>query len=410
MRFLFVHQNFPGQFLHLVRSLVREGGHEVIFITEPNANAIAGVRKVTYQLAGERAAAASLEATEFDGAIARAAAVAAVAGNLKALGYRPDIVIGHHGWGEMLNLVDVWPDVPVLGYYEFFYRTAGLDVGFDPEFPLLSAAHARVRAKNAVNLLALSNPGWGQTPTLFQHNTYPDWARGRIAVLPEGVDLEACRPDPLVRQRRFEIGGMRVEPGDTLITYVARDLEPYRGFHVLMRALPAMLRARPGLKAVLVGGDGASYGVRPANTSWREVMLAQVGDGLDLGRVAFPGKVDYAAFVALLQRSDAHVYLTYPFVASWSLREALACGCAIVASDTAPVHEFIEDGVTGLLTPCLDPVRLAERVLSLLDAPAIGAGLREGARWFAEQHLRMDTYLENYRSLIGKIVAHGCSG
>ncbi len=127
--------------------------------------------------------------------MARAAAVAAVARNLAALGFRPDIVIGHHGWGELLNMNDVWPDVPLLGYYEFFYRTQGLDVGFDPEFPLRPEAFARVRAKNAVNLLALANPGFGQTPTRFQHGTYPDWARRRIAVLAEGVNLDLCRPD-----------------------------------------------------------------------------------------------------------------------------------------------------------------------------------------------------------------------
>ena len=406
MRYLFVHQNFPGQFLHLVRRLVQEGSSEVVFITEENANLIAGVRKVTYRVA-DRPPAASLEAAEFDAAIARAAAVAEIAAKLKALGFRPDIVIGHHGWGEMLNLVDVWPDTPLLGYYEFFYRTEGLDVGFDPEFPLHPSALARVRAKNAVNLLALSNPGWGQTPTLFQHGTYPEWARRRIAVLPEGVNLDICRPDPAVRQRPLVLGdGFRVEPSETLLTYVARDLEPYRGFHVIMRALPALLRERRELKAVLVGGDGVSYGARLKDTTWRDYMLGQLGGAIDLGRVAFPGKIDYAGFVALLQRSDAHVYLTYPFVASWSLREALACGCAIVASDTAPVHEFVADGATGLLTPCLDPAALAERVLGLLADPAQSARLRAGARAFAERHLRMDTYLDSYRSLICKIVSH----
>ncbi len=398
MRTLFVHQNFPGQFLHLARHLAQQRGHDVVFITEDNANVLRGVRKVTYRVPPVREG-----ATELEGAMARAAAVAEVASKLDALGYRPDIVIGHQGWGEMLDLVDVWPGVPTLGYYEFFYRTEGLDVGFDPEFPLHPRARARVRAKNAVNLLALSNPGWGQTPTRFQHRTYPAWAQQRIAVLPEGVDLDVCRPDARIRQRSFIIGDLRIEPGDTLLTFVARDLEPYRGFHILMRALPSLLRQRPNLKAVIVGGDGVSYGARLAGMTWRDFMLGQVGAELDRSRVAFPGKVDYASFIALLQRSDVHVYLTYPFVASWSLREALACGCAIVASDTPPVHEFIEDGSTGLLTPFLDPARLAERVLTVLDDKAASAGLRTGARAFAERYLRLDAYLDNYLSLIGKI-------
>jgi glycosyltransferase involved in cell wall biosynthesis len=405
LRFVFVHQNFPGQFLHLVRFLVRAGGNEVVFITEENANVIPGVRKVIYRVPPARIGA--VEAVELDAAMVRAAAVAEVAGNLKALGYRPDMIIGHHGWGEMLNLCDVWPDVPLLGYFEFFYRMVGLDVGFDPEFPLHPSGLPRVRAKNAVNLLALTNPGWGQTPTLFQHRTYPEWARGRIAVLPEGVDLETCRPAPAIRERALVLNRFRVEPGDELITFAARDLEPYRGFHVFMRALPALLRARPGLKVIVVGGDGVSYGARLVGTTWREFMLGQLGDALDRSRVAFAGKVDYPAFIALLQRSDVHVYLTYPFVVSWSLREALACGCAIVASDTAPLREFIDDGVSGLLTPFLDPAGLAARVLELLDDKALAARLRAGARAFAERHLRLDEYLGNYLSLIDKIIAHG---
>ena len=403
MRFLFIHQNFPGQFLHLVRYLVRAGGNEIVFITEENANVIPGVRKVIYRPPPVRPG--PMDAADLDQAMGRAAAVAEVARNLKALGYQPDMIIGHHGWGELLDLGDVWPGAPLLGYFEFFYRTVGLDVGFDLEFPLHPAALPRVRAKNAVNLLALNNPGWGQTPTLFQQSTYPDWARARIAVLREGVDLETCRPAPGLRERALMLGGFRVEAGEPLVTFVARDLEPYRGFHVFMRALPALLRARPALKVIVVGGDGVSYGARLAGTTWREFMLAELGDTLDRSRVAFAGRLDYKAFITLMKRTDVHVYLTYPFVASWSLREALACGCAIVGSDTAPVREFVEDGVSGVLTPFFDPALLASRVLDVLNDPALAARLRGGARAFAERHLRLDAYLDAYLSLIETVIA-----
>ncbi|MDT7950663.1 MAG: glycosyltransferase [Acetobacteraceae bacterium] len=399
MRVLFVHQNFPGQFLHLVRHLVADPAHDVLFVTEANANFIAGVRKVIYR--GPPAVGGAV-AADLPSAMTRAAAVAGAAGQLQSLGYRPDIVVGHHGWGELLNIGDVWPDVPVLGYFEFFYRTEGLDVGFDPEFPLPPSALGAVRAKNAVNLLALTNPGMGQTPTRFQQETYPGWAQERIAVVAEGVDLAICRPDPTARRRAFALGGFRVELGDELLTYVARDLEPYRGFHVLMRALPRLLRERPRLKVVIVGGDGVSYGAALQGMSWRSFMLAEIG-GLDPARVLFAGKVDYSVFIALLLRSDAHVYLTYPFVASWSLREAMASGCAIVGSDTAPVREFIEDGVSGLLTPCLDPARLAERVLELLEDRGLAAALRAGARRFAEAHLRLDETLQRQLALIARV-------
>ena len=176
-----------------------------------------------------------------------------------------------------------------------------------------------------------------------------------------------------------------------------------------MRALPSLLRERPRLKAVIVGGDGVSYGAALHGMSWREFMLSEIG-GLDPARVLFAGKIDYAAFIALLQRSDAHVYLTYPFVASWSLREAMACGCAIVGSDTAPVREFVEDGASGLLTPCLDPVRLAERVVELLRDRALAASIRAGARGFAERHLRMDDYLRRYGAVIAQVAASDLCG
>ena len=405
MRYLFIHQNFPGQFLHLVRHLVRSRENEIVFISEENTNQIPGVRKVTYPPPPPPNPTTFRDATDFEAGVIRGAIVGKLAGNLKKLGFKPDIIIGHHGWGELLNMVDIWPDVPLLGYYEFYYATAGLDVGFDPEFPSDPAGFARVRAKNAITLLALTNPGWGQTPTKFQHATYPAWARPRISLLYEGVDLQACAPDPGAGQRLYELNGFRVLPGEKLLTYVARDLEPYRGFHTLMRALPRLLRLDPDLKVIMVGGDGSSYGAKLPDTTWREYMLREVGAHLDPARIAFPGKIDYRAFVGLLQRSDVHVYLTYPFVASWSLREALACGCAIVASDTAPVHEFVADGQTGLLTPCLDPARLVERVQEVLQHPEATARRRANARAYAERTLRMDEYLANYETLIAQVMS-----
>ena len=405
MRFLFVHQNFPGQFLHVLRHLAATSEHELVFITQENANFIAGVRKATYRGPGELNPATHRDAQEFEHAVARAQSVAQVAANLKALGFRPDVIIGHHGWGEMLSLGDVWPGVPSLGYYEFYYNVSGFDVNFDPEFQTPPEGLPRVRAKNAVNLLALDNPGRGITPTQFQRSTYPGWAQNRIDVLPEGVNLDTCRPAPDAAQTEFQQGQLVVPPGGKLVTYVARDLEPYRGFHVMMRALPSLLRARPDVQVALVGSDGVSYGARLPDSTWREHMLREVGASLDLDRVHFCGRMDYADYVRLLQRSDAHVYLTYPFVASWSLREALATGCALVVSDTQPVQEFVSHGQTGLLTPFLDPAGLSSRVQEVLEDTALATRLRRGARAWAERHLRMEDHLRGYARLIDALVA-----
>ena len=407
MKYLFVHQNFPGQFLHIVRYLTAQQRHDIVFITEPNRNQIAGVRKVPYRRPSSTSGQTHVIARDLDAAVRRAEVVARTAFNLKELGYTPDIIIGHHGWGELLNLPDVWPNVPLLGYMEFYYQTDAADVGFDPEFMLDRSEYPRVRAKNAINLLAFANGGHGLTPTEWQLSTYPSWMRDWIILLREGVDLDICKPDAKLRRQAMTIGGMHIAPSDKLVTYVARDLEPYRGFHAMMRAVPHMLRARKDIRVVIVGGDGVSYGAPAPTGTWRDVMMAEVGSQIDPQRVVFPGRLEYDAYVRMLQRSDAHVYLTYPFVASWSLREALAMGCAVIGSDTEPVQEFITHGENGLLTSFFDPAGLAAKVVEIIENQTLARTLRAGARRYAEQHLSMKNYLTAYDKLIQKLTKQG---
>ncbi len=409
MNFLFVHQNFPGQYLHLLRSLQadnqrQEGTHQLVFMTEPNQNHLHGVRKVTYAKPPPVSASTVLEAREYEMAARRAHAAYRGALQIKALGFKPDIIIGHHGWGEMLHLVDAFPGVPVLGYFEFYYRIHGTDVNFDPEFSMPEENFGVVRGKNAVNLLALALEQYGQTPTRWQHSTYPGWAQKQIRIIEEGVDLDLCKPDLQARKAALSIGPLTVGPEQKLVTYVARNLEPYRGFHTFMRALPHILAERPDVVVSLVGGDEISYGAPPpGGGSWRQVMLRELGGQLDLSRVHFLGKVPYDQHLALLKRSDAHVYLSYPFVASWSLREALACGCVVVGADTETVTEFVRHEVNGLVTPALDHTRLAQSVLRALEDTKLTSKLRKGARAFAQERLGMDDYIANYRAYIEEI-------
>jgi glycosyltransferase involved in cell wall biosynthesis len=403
VNYLFLHQNYPGQYLHIVRHLVESGGNQIVFISEPNANAIPGVRRVSYQIPKYDPDAVFPNVRDLDRGLRRAEQVADCAANLRALGFRPDIIIGHHGWGELLNLPDIWPDVPILGYFEFYYSPQGQDVGFDPEFPTSDKLSARVRAMNAINLLALALDQHGQTPTQWQYTRYPEWARRQIRVLPEGARLDLCKPNPAERGEELAIGKFSVAPDEKLVTYVVRNLEPYRGFHIMMRALVPLLAARSDVKVVLVGGDDVSYGSRLAGGTWREFMLKELAGKYDTSRVLMPGQVPYDTFLRLLQRSDAHAYLTYPFVPSWSLREALACGCVVIGSDVEPVAEFIADGRNGLLTPPLDPRRLAERLLEVLEDERLAKRLRAGARRFAERHLDMAAHIAAYESTIAEL-------
>ena len=402
MRYLFVHQNFPGQFLHLVRRLLEEGGHDIVFISEPSTSQIPGVRRVVYRMPEYAQEAVHPHARDWDRAVRRAEAVAGVARNLKSLGFEPDIIIGHHGWGELLDLKPVFPGVPILGYFEFYYSLTDADVGFDPEFPSDEATRARIPSMNQVNHAAIALGEHGQSPTVWQLTRYPRWARGGIRLLEEGVRVDDLAPDPAARRRRFAIGDFVVEPRDRLVTYVARNLEPYRGYHVVVRALPSLLK-RKDVKVVLVGGDDVSYGPRLTNGSWRDHFLKEMEGKYDASRVLLPGQVPYEVYRDLLRRSDAHVYLTYPFVVSWSLREAMAAGCAIVAADVEPVGEFIADGETGVMTPPLDPGKLADNVLGLLEDRHRAEALRHAARAWAEKHLRMESYLDAYQALIADI-------
>ncbi len=404
MKYLFVHQNFPGQYLHIVHHLLENPANDVVFITEPNSNQINGVRRVVYEVGRTPRQDIHHAAREHELAGHRADKVAESARQLKSLGFVPDIIIGHHGWGELLNLVDVWPGVPMLGYFEFYYHTVGYDVNFDSEFPMAANFQPAVRAMNTLNHLALALGQHGQSPTHFQRNAYPQWAHSQIKLLPEATRLDICKPDPTAKSRRLPLGDFQIDPGEKLITFVARNLEPYRGYHTLMRALPAILAARPDAKVVMLGGDGVSYGARLANGSWKDRFITEMKGKYDTDRVFMPGQVNYDTHIALLQRSDAHVYLTYPFVASWSLREALACGCAIVAADVEPVTEFVTHNKNGLLTPCLDHDRLADTILDLLETPRLAQKLRRGARAYAEKHLDMKHHIDAFEARIAELV------
>jgi glycosyltransferase involved in cell wall biosynthesis len=351
-----------------------------------------------------------------EAALRRAAAVAEVAAQLKAEGFVPDLIIGHHGWGELLNLQDVWDGVKLLGYFEYFYHAHGLDVGFDPLIVTPPGSPARVRAQNAVNLLALTNPGCGQTPTAFQRDTYPTIFHDKIDIIPEGVDLGICAPDPAARDAPLGLAamardpalaaaldGVAVQPAEQLVTYVNMFLEPVRGMQTMMRALPRLL-ARPGIRVAIVGADDPNgYGPRLPNESWKAYFLREMRGQYDDSRVHFMGAVDHENHLRLLRRSDCHVYLTYPFVLSWSLREALACGCAVVASDTPPLHEFIRSGWNGIMTPFFDHDALAARVHDVLGDRALAATLRANARADAQERLSLAGTLDAYAAVINRL-------
>jgi len=386
MNYLFIHQNFPAQYRHLARELADQPDNRVYFITQPNDNEMSRVRKITYPGDTRGAVNCHPYAVDIERAIHTGAAVAEVCRALRDEGVRPDLVVGHSGWGETLFVKEVFPDVPLLADFEFYYHAQGVDVGFDPEFPSIFTNPSRLRARNATNLLAFDGADWGHTATRWQHSLYPPEMRPTISVIHEGVDTDLARPNAAAT---FQPPGVprALTCDDEVVTYVARNLEPYRGFHIFMRALPPLLRRRKRLHVLIVGADGVSYGAPPPpGATFRQLMLDEVGKTLDLSRVHFLGVVDYGTYLRILQLSSVHVYLTYPFVLSWSFMEAMASGCLIVGSATTPVLEVLQDGVNGLAVDFFSPTSLAARIEEVLDHRDRMQALRDAARRTAVDH------------------------
>ena len=377
MRLLVIHQNFPGQFAHLIKAWSQRAGWEVIGLGRETAPGVPGFDKfVRYRLARGGSAKQHPYLRQMEAATLHGQAVARALLEMKRRGFVPDAILAHPGWGETLYAKDVFPDARLVHLCEWYYDTNGADLGFDPEFPLTFDDRARIRTWNALHTLNLTHCDVAISPTLWQRSRHPEIFRSKIGVKHEGIDLERLGPraDAVFRTP----SGQVFRPGDPVVTYVARNLEPYRGFHVFMRALERVQAKHPRCHALIVGADGVSYGRKPPNAAtWREEILSTVR--LDPQRTHFLGRLPHAAYLDVLRVSAAHVYLTYPFVLSWSLLEAMACGTAIVASDTAPVREVIDGRTNGLLRNFFDADAIAEGVLDLLEPAPIAKDLRMGA-------------------------------
>jgi len=363
VNWLFIHQNFPGQYVHAARHFAA-AGDQVVFITQQRERELDGVRKIVYA-PPRRPAGLHPFVNEFNTAVENGQAVARICEDLKRNGFTPDLVAGHNGWGEILYVKDVWPSAPLLGYFEFFYRPRNSDLDFDPEFPPAQSDGMRLRTRNSVNLLGLETADWGQTPTEFQRALYPEKFRRGISVIHEGIDTAVVHPE--ASTRLWLAGGLSLSRNDLVITYSARNLEPYRGFHIFMRTLPKLLERHPTARVLIVGGNEVSYGRQPEGApSWRQKLLTELEGQLDLSRIHFLGRLNYQQYLAMLRISTVHVYLTYPFVLSWGLLEAMAAGCAVVASCTPPVEEVMRDGENGYLVGFFDRDALADRVSEML--------------------------------------------
>ncbi|PZX42105.1 glycosyltransferase involved in cell wall biosynthesis [Roseinatronobacter thiooxidans] len=380
MNILFIHQNFPGQFKHLAPAL-QARGHKVAALTAEKNQQKTPIPTYRYTMPfTEPDPRQARLGTTFIVMTDRAHRVALAAVHMRdKLGFVPDVILGHCGWGETLFLREVWPQARILVYAEFFYATEGLDVGFDPEFSKLTLpVRMSVTSRQAHLALAMVQADAALAPTEWQADSFPPEFRAKITITHDGVDTDTLRPDP---QAQYTLPDGRVlRAGDEVLTYVARNIEPYRGSHIFLRALPEVLAARPEAQVVIIGNDGVSYSSAPKQGSWRDVFMDEVRDRLDLSRVHFLGSVPYRDYVTLLQIGRVHAYLTVPFVLSWSMLEAMSLGALVVGSRTGPVEEVITDGVNGCLVDFFDVEGWSDALIAALSAPARFQPMREMAR------------------------------
>jgi len=403
MKIVFVHQNFPGQFLRLSQSFVAEG-HEVVALGMAKQCSLPGVRYVRYDpVPGPEAPRHEARFSPVVPRLRRAYGVALKARELAKQGFEPDVVVVNTGWGENLFLKDIWPGARHVAYFEYYYHAKGQDLDFDPEFPVTNEEVIwRLRLKNAMQLGALDAADLAVAPTRYQRDTFPAYLRDRIAIIHDGIDTKRLTPDPAVG---LQIGqdGPRLTRRKPVVTYVTRNIEPMRGSHIVFRSLPALLDIDPELQVVIIGGKGNSYsGAAPGGVSWYEHFKSRIDRPVDWSRVHCVGNLPYDQFVKVLQVSSAHIYMTYPFVLSWSSIEAMALECRIVASDTEPVREIVTDGVNGRLFPFFDHRALAERVRETLAEQEKSAAMARQARKIAVERYDYETIcLPQWREFLG---------
>lgn len=402
MRVLFLHTNFPAQYRHVAVALAKDRNNQVVFGTKNQDTSLPGIHKAIFEPSRNPHPTTHHYVRPLEGAVLHGQAVVKLIEKLKAHGFVPDVICGHSGWGPTLFVKDAFPNTPLICYFEWFYHAHGSDADFDPADPLNIDDVARIRVKNAPILLDLYTCDRGLSPTNWQKFQFPKEFHSKISVLHDGVDTEYFKPDP---GAKLVLPNLDLSGVDEIVTYVARGMEPYRGFPQFIEAIAYVQERRPNCHVVIVGSDRVCYGKSlPDGSSYKDLMLKKVP--LDRTRVHFTGSLPYGQYLQVIQASSVHIYLTRPFVLSWSMIEAMSTGCLIVGSDTAPVTELIRDGENGLLVDFFSPKNIADRIDEVLEHPTRMAQIRALARQTVLERYALANLLPQHVQLI-KNVANG---
>ncbi len=318
---------------------------------------------------------------------------------------RPDLIVGHSGFGSTVYLPELYPDVPIINYFEFYYHAHQSDMDFRPEFPPSELDFLRARSRNAMLLLDLETCRRGYSPTHFQQQLFPEVYRPKIDVIFDGIETDIFRRQPGVARR---IGDRVIPPSTRIVTYVSRGFEAMRGFDIFMRVARRIYQQYPDVVFAVVGSDRICYGgdeKHIEHKTFREHVMAQAD--YDREKFIFTGLVPVSTLVDLWSISDLHLYFTVPFVLSWSMVDALACGCTVLASDTAPVREMIDDGRNGLLCGFSDVEGFAAKASQVLRDPGEFRPLGEAAVLRIREEYAIDVILPRLARLFEQTAGQG---
>lgn len=399
MNILFLHRNFPAQFRYILRELSKDAKNNIVFITNNTDDSfnMHNVTKVSYKIKREVPANCHQYLRFPEEAIIHGQSAAEAAITLKEQGFKPDIIFGHT-WGQTLFMKDIFPDVPLVCYFEWFYNSKDSDMDFDGKALNINDT-AKLRIRNSHLLVDLYTCDYGIIPTNFQKSQFPKEFHSKIKVLHDGVDTDFCKP---YENAKFEINDKLIlSSKDEVVTYATRGMEAYRGFPEFMKAVSILQKKRPNMQVVIAGEDRVCYGAKLADTTYKTLMLNTLD--LDLSRIHFVGSLPFDKYINLLQISSAHVYLTYPFVVSWSLLDAMSCACPIIASSTPPVKEFVTDNYNGLLFDFYNIDEQVRKIEQSLDNKQNMIELCNNARKTIIEHYSLNDLLPIHINNLKKI-------
>ena len=380
-KILFVHRNFPAQFKNIADHLSSEGYEVTAIISGLNTNRQNSKFKIIrYDI--HRSSRGDYDLlSDFEAKVIRAEAAYLRCKIYAAGGYSPDIIYFHPAWGESIFLRTLWPSAKLLMYCEYFTGEHNEDLfyGNNDSHVLDEKSLLKIVIKKSNLLLNLVNFDVGISPTLFQKKTFPKEYQGKIETIHDGVDTSYFSPSDQVEIRiNRDNRTYTFDKDSEVLTFVNRNMEPYRGINSMIRAIPSLLQLRPNLSIFLIGESAKGYGPAPdrgkyGTKNWKEIILEEIDPQMrpvDWERVFFLGTVPKNFYRSCLQLSSCHVYLTYPYILSWSLLEAMSVGCSIVASDNTAVREFIADDINGTIVDFFDvPGLVRACVNTITDRP-----------------------------------------